>query len=129
MAIPADERALLGALMFDADWLPAFAHDVKPGEFTVSANGAIYAARLAVHASDAEPTPGKLADELDKRGQLGLVGGREVIWTLVEESPALDRALDWLHRARWSLPLVESEPVVQAARELLGSLPEPDCGT
>ena len=68
-----------------------------------------------------------VVETLERHDALARVGGRAFVEALVAPGPGLDRARGELADRRRALPPVDEEPIVEAARRLLGER-EPELG-
>lgn len=81
------ERAVLGALLIDAEALLKVADKLKPGDFYRERHGWIYDAILYLNERRMPLDTVTLHDELERRGQLDEIGGPSYIIDLINATP------------------------------------------
>ena len=81
------EEAVLGSLLIDPDAIIRVATFLRPDDFYRVKNGWIYESVLALHERREPADFVTVCDELERRGQLGEVGGRAYIASLVSSVP------------------------------------------
>jgi replicative DNA helicase len=89
-AIPANleaERAVLGALLIDPDAIVKIASFLRAADFYSANHGWIYDAVMALNARQEPVDYVTLVDELERREQLGSVGGPAYITDLISTTP------------------------------------------
>jgi replicative DNA helicase len=81
------EEALLGSILIDADAIMRITTFLKPADFFVERNGWIYAAICHLYERREPPDLVTLSDELEKRNQLGEIGGPAHLTGLINATP------------------------------------------
>ena len=88
----AAEQSVLGGMMLSADAIGEATEVVSGGDFYRPAHTAIYDAILGLYGKGDPTDPVAVANELERRGELGRTGGGPYLHTLIATVPTSTNA-------------------------------------